>query len=412
MHVPVPVPIPVKVHEEKHHHSDHWGSSSNSHEDNWASASSMNDEIKPHKSIKVSAASVPPHRSFNLHNHLMARMENGKLIEQKSTILQTLLNNNDKPNRSDKKNGKSEGAKKKTGNSSDKHQEQTKDSSTITSPQLISHLVDPNMQTQEMLPPPSAFSLMSHPENMQPNLFMNPNPNFLGPISINPNEMHQHLHNQQQLPQPTLEQQQQLYEAIQQRQLQMQQQFEQHLQNEHQKMQESIAISNSIPQQLPNDSPLASQLPIPLPGQMISAPVFEPINNSVNQSSTNNVNNINDKVNNNMINDDMMNNQPMTQAQFNELEIIPYEVQQQLQAAAHLRQFMADSNLKDSSNRENSLTNYNKEHNFKEQQNNKNKHLLKGNYSNLIRTITIKPNYLKYICLFILFIILKSIILI
>lgn len=95
--------------------------------------------------------------------------------------------------------------------------------------------------------------------------------------------------------------------------------------------------------------------------------------------------------------------QPINQAQFNELEIIPYEVQQQLAQAAHLRQFQPE-NLKEPLSRENALMNLNKNHQFKD----KNKNLLnKGNYTNLLRTI--KPSHLKIFCFLILFIFLKLI---
>lgn len=242
--MPVPVPVPVK-----HEHKDHWGSASggNQENDHWASASST-DEIKP-KSLKVSSASVPPYRAFN---HMMSRMEMEKQPgEQKSTLLQTLLNTNDKTNRSDKKsstNKKDDASKNKKTNDKEKD---------LMQPQLMNHLMDPNMPNQELLPPPSSFGMLS--ENMQSAMM---NPSFLPPLPMS-NEM---MHNQQP---PTLEQQQQLHDAIQQQYQMHQQQFEQHmnqhLQNEHQKMQE--AISSSVPQQLPADSSLASQLPIPLPGK-------------------------------------------------------------------------------------------------------------------------------------------------
>ena len=475
VHVPVPVPVPVKVHEEKHH--DHWGSASNTHEDNWASASS-NEEIKPHhKGVKVSAASVPPHRPFNAHNHMMNRMEAGKAVtmEPKSTgLLQTLLNN-EKPSRPDKKatNGKSTdtaGKKKAAANSESKHDKET--GTPATSPQLITHhhLIDPNA---EMMPPPAAFGLMQ-PEGMQAAIMQ---PAFLSPVPAM-NEMHQqHLQaavaaqqqsqmqqfqqqayeqqsqlqqqqyqqqqsqiqqqyqqqqppqqqqqgQQQQQQQPTLEQQQ-MHEAMIQQQLQqlqqmhMQQQFEQALQAEHQKMQEAMA--SSIPQQLPQNSPLASQLPIPLPGQGYSAPVFEPITNGNQTDKTPNGN----PLNGNPMNGNLNNAMPP----FNELEIIPYEVQQQLQAAAHMRQFASHVSephapLKElPSNRENSLINYNRDHfkehlkehfkeHFKEQSKNAKhqfEHIAKGNYaSHLLRSLTF--DHVKAFYILITFIIFKWIV--
>ena len=410
----MPIPVPVHIHKEHHHKSDHWGSSSNLNEDNWTSASS-NDEIKPYKQMKVSSSSVPPNRPLNVHNHMMNRMENTKSMEQqKSTLLSTLLNTNEKQNRSDKKSDKKtiDSSKKKSSTSLENNKKD-KDllSSQNISPQLISHhhLIDPI--NQEILPAP-AFGLLQPPDSMPANAMMNPS--FLPPMNAL-NEMHQqHLQNQQHLfnqqqQQPTLEQQQQLHDAIQHHiQMQQQQQFEQHLQNEHARMQE--AMSSSMPHQLPNDSPLISQLPIPLPGQIISAPVYEPINStsiayqnmSANTSATNN-----------------LNQQQMPQ--FNELvQIIPYELQQQLQAVQHLRQMTNDAahhSLKElASNRENSIINYENNKEMKEQHAHQNKkyhqdHLMKGNYfTNLLRTITLKPNCFKFICILILLFILKSII--
>lgn len=104
--------------------------------------------------------------------------------------------------------------------------------------------------------------------------------------------------------------------------------------------------------------------------------------------------------------------QPINQPQFNELEIIPYEVQQQLAAlaqAAHLRQYQPE-NLKEPLSGENSLMNYNKEYSHIKEKNKKHyDHFNKGNYHNLLRTLTIKPNYLKFCCFLILFIFLKLI---
>lgn len=456
------MPVPVKVHEEKHH--DHWGSASNTHEDNWASASS-NEEVKPHHhKAKVSAASVPPHRAFNVHGHMMNRMEHGKAaVEAKSTgLLQTLLNNNaassnEKPTRTDKKSsggsGKSDVAnKKKTASSESKQHDKEKESS--NTPQLITHhhLIDPNLNP-EMLPPPAAFGLMQ-PEGMQSAIMQ---PAFLPPIpmAIDPNEMHQqHLHNQaaaaaaaaaamqhqqsqqqqsspqhplsqqhqlsqqqltpqqsqqqQQQQQLTLEQQQQMHEAMIHQQLQqlhmqhMQQQFEQHLQNEHQKMQEAMA--SSIPQPLSQDSPLASQLPIPLPGQVISAPVFEPITNG---NQTDKAVNVNANLNGNL------NAMP----QYNELEIIPYEIQQQLQAAAHLRQFATHASephapLKElPPNRENSLINYNKEQLKEQAKHQQFEHITKGNYAwRFLRAFTITPDCLQLFSILTMFLIFKWIV--
>lgn len=386
-------------------------------------------------------------------------------LEPKSTgLLQTLLNN-EKPSRPDKKtaSGKSTdtaGKKKATVSSETKHDKEN--GSPATAPQLITHhhLIDPNA---EMLPPQAAFGLMQ-PENMQTASIMQPA--FLSSIPAM-NEMHQQhlqaaaaaaqqqsqlqqfqqqqayqtqasqLQQQQyqqqqsqiqyqqqpgqqptqQQQQPTLEQQQ-MHEAMIQQQLQqlqalhMQQQFEQHLHNEHQKMQEAIAAS--IPQPLSQDSPLASQLPIPLPGQAISAPVFEPITNANQTDKT---------ANGNPMNSNPMSGNPMNgnMPPFNELEIIPYEVQQQLQAAAHMRQFASHASephapLKElPSNRENSLINYNREHfkeHFKEQAKNAKhqfEHITKGNYaSHLLRSLT--ADHLKAFYILITFIIFKWIV--
>lgn len=220
----MPVPIPVK-HEEHHDKTDHWGSSSSSHQadDHWTSATSTsNDEINPQmksqpfaKSMRISAASVPNH-SFGM-GPMISRMEQS--IEQKSNLLHTLLNGNDKSNRSDKKSNDSR-KKNSTLDQSSPHQ-----------------FMDMNGQLPELLPPPAAFGLALSPDAN--------NGHFLSSITM-----------------PTPEQQQQFHDAIQQ--IQMQQFQQHHLQNEHQKMQE--AMSSSVPQQLAHNSPLASQLPIPLPG--------------------------------------------------------------------------------------------------------------------------------------------------